>query len=394
MKDHRRKHLTLDERTDIQECLAKGISFKDIGKRIGKDQTTVSKEVKRHIKMHTNSFVKRQDICPKLLKAPFVCNGCQNRSRSCCHYPRQLYEAKSAQNDYEILLREAREGIALNKETFYRTEAVLSDAVRRGQHIYHAIEANGLTVSVPTVYRHIHKGYYSIANIDLPRAVKFKPRRPHNPEYVPKCVKTGRTYEEFQQYCADNDISTYVELDTVIGNVGGKTIMTVHFTAFNFMLGILLENKTAGEVALKFRQLKETLKRNGFSFHEVFPLFLTDNGGEFSCVNDIEDNPDEESSKLFFCNPNMPSEKPRIEKNHTLFRDIVPKGNSFDTFTQDTVSLIFSHVNAVKRKNFNGKSAYDLFCFSFSEKLALTLGISFVTPNDVIQSPSLFGVKR
>ena len=27
------KHMTLDDRIEIQECLAKGISFKDIGKR-------------------------------------------------------------------------------------------------------------------------------------------------------------------------------------------------------------------------------------------------------------------------------------------------------------------------------------------------------------------------
>lgn len=389
MKEHKGKHLTYDERVDIQECLAKGISFKDIGKRIAKDQTTISKEVKRHIKVHTNSFVTRQDVCPKLLKAPFVCNGCKNRSRSCCNYPRHLYEAKAAHSDYKALLSEAREGVALNKESFYRTEEILSNAVHRGQHLYHAIKANNLSIPVSTVYRYIHKGYYSIANIDLPRVVKFKPRRPHNPEYVPKCVRNGHTYAEFQEYCADNDINAYVELDTVIGAVGGKVIMTLHFTAFNFMLGILLENKTAGEVSSKIRRLKSTLKERGFSFWEIFPVILTDNGGEFSCVNDIEDNDGDASSKLFFCEPNMPSEKPRIEKNHTLFRDIVPKGSSFDSFTQETVNLIFSHVNAVKRSNFNGKSAYDLFCFSFSEQLASVLGISHVAPTEVVQTPLL-----
>ena len=55
----------------------------------------------------------------------------------------------------------------------------------------------------------------------------------------------------------------------------------------------------------------------------------------------------------------------------------------------DTVNLIFSHVNAVKRKNFNGKSAYDMFVFTFSEELAEVLGISYVPPEDVIQSPKL-----
>ena len=92
---------------------------------------------------------------------------------------------------------------------------------------------------------------------------------------------------------------------------------------------------------------------------------------------------------MFFCEPCAPHEKAEIEKNHTLFRDIVPSGSSFDTFTQETVDLIFSHVNAVKRKQFNGKSAYDMFSFSYSEVLASALGIAFIPPNQVVQSPKL-----
>jgi len=72
-----------------------------------------------------------------------------------------------------------------------------------------------------------------------------------------------------------------------------------------------------------------------------------------------------------------------------MFRDIVPKGTSFDNFTQDTVNLIFSHINAVKRKQFNGKSAYNMFTFYYSEALADTLGISFVPATAVVQSPKL-----
>jgi len=55
--------------------------------------------------------------------------------------------------------------------------------------------------------------------------------------------------------------------------------------------------------------------------------------------------------------------------NHTLFRDICPKGTSFDNFTQDTVDLIFSHVNSVARKKLNGKTPYELFHFTFGEKI-------------------------
>ena len=92
---------------------------------------------------------------------------------------------------------------------------------------------------------------------------------------------------------------------------------------------------------------------------------------------------------MFFCEPSASYEKPHIEKNHTLFRDIVPSGSSFDGFTQETVDLIFSHVNAIKRKQFNGKSAYDMFTFAYCAKLADTLGIKFIPANEVIQTPKL-----
>ena len=55
---------------------------------------------------------------------------------------------------------------------------------------------------------------------------------------------------------------------------------------------------------------------------------------------------------VFFCDPNAPYQKPHVENNHTLFRSIVPDGSSFDDLTQDTVNLIFSHVNAMLRKRF------------------------------------------
>ena len=390
MNEKKYKHLTQQDRIEIQECLNKGMSFKDIGKRIAKDQTTVSKEIKKHIKMFTNSYTTTDEICPKHLKAPFVCNGCTKRSSTSCHYPKRLYQAKEAQTEYKELLKEAREGIPLNKESFYETEAAISEAVRRGQHIYHIIQSNRFPTSKTSIYRHINKGYYSISNIDLPRAVKFKPRHSKQSEFVPKWAKEGRTYNDFLQFLEQNGSPEYAELDSVIGHVGGKIIVTLHFNAFDFMVGLLCENKTAAATATKINDLKEHLKSCGFSFGDLFPILLTDNGGEFSCVNEIERDQDGlQETRIFFCDPNAPFEKPHIEKNHTLFRDIVPKGSSFDNFSQETVNLIFSHVNAVKRKQFNGKSAYDLFSFSYSSELAAALGISFVDPKNVIQSPLL-----
>ena len=78
-----------------------------------------------------------------------------------------------------------------------------------------------------------------------------------------------------------------------------------------------------------------------------------------------------------------------IEKNHILFRDIIPKGSSFDSFTQETVNLFFPHVNFVKRKSLNGKSSFEMFSFLYSDALANLLGIKQIHHDDVIQSTVL-----
>lgn len=384
------KHMTLDDRVVIQEGLALGMTFKAIAEQIGKSPSTVSREVKAHMHEHRSGYSRIDGVCPRLEKAPFVCNGCPKKSHSGCRLVRRLYNAKTAQAEYEALLSEAREGIPLNKESFYETEKIISDAVRCGQHVYHAIQANNLPVSTSTVYNYIKKGYYSISPLDLPRAVKFKPRHKKYVESVPYAAKKGRKYEDYLNFIEDNPDISVVQFDTVVGKPGGKVIMTIHFVNWDFMAGVLLDNKTAAEASEKIKLLKAKLSAANVRFGDIIPVILTDNGGEFSNVIAFEQNENgDDETRMFFCEPNASYEKPHIEKNHTLFRDIVPKGSSFDDFTQETVNLIFSHVNGVKRKQFNGKSAYEMFTFAYSAELAELFGVKYVPATEVVQTPKL-----
>lgn len=391
------KHMTLDDRLEIQECLNHGMTFKAIAERIGKDQTTISKEVKKHLivnptkinNLNSDGSPKEPSICPKLLKAPFVCNPC-NKRHTHCTFRKQLYHAKSAQVEYEKLLVEAREGIPLNKESFYEMDSVISGGIKRGQHLYHIMQTNNLGISKSSIYRHLHKGYLSVSKIDFPRVVKFKARKQHKGEYIPKLAKVGRTYDDFLSYIDENNLSSWVEMDTVIGRIGGKVILTLHFTFCNFMVGLLLDNKTADEVSRKILALKTRFSANDCRFGDIFLLVLTDNGGEFGNIAAIEnDLAGKQECSLYFCDPMQSSQKPYIEKNHTLFRDIVPKGQSFDNFTQETVSMIFSHINSVKRKSLNGKTPFEVFSFTFGEKIAALLNIAPIAATEVIQSPKL-----
>jgi IS30 family transposase len=301
-----------------------------------------------------------------------------------------LYNAKTAHAAYESLLSEAREGIPLNKEKFYEVDSIIAGGIKKGQHLYHIMQTNDLGVSKSTVYRHLKRGYLSVSPMDFPRVVKFKRRRKQQEQYVPKAAKVGRTYADFLSYIEQEGVSTWVEMDTVIGRIGGKTIMTIDFTFCNFMPAFLLPDKTALSVRERILSLKEYFTNNGIHFGDIIPLVITDNGGEFSDIFAFEnDSCGRKETALFFCDPMQSSQKPKVEKNHTLFRDIVPKGTSFDAFTQDTVNTIFSHVNSIKRKSLNGKSAYDVFSFTFGEDVARLFGIYPVPASDVIQSPAL-----
>lgn len=392
--------MTLETRIEIQGCLDHGMTFKAIGSRIGKDQTTISKEVKKHITVRATNCIKRNEQgeelphepCPLLLKAPFVCNPCSKRIYG-CRKDKQFYLANQAQQSYKATLSEVRTGVSLNRQAFYDNDRIISNGVKEGQHLYHILQTHNLGVSKSSIYRYVNKGYLSISAIDLPRMVKFKPRKKQYAPYVPVALKIGRCYEDFGAYCDQNNVCSWVEMDTVIGRVGGKCILTFDFTFCNFMFGLLLDNKTAAEVSAKIIALKKRMAAAHLCFGSLFPVVLTDNGGEFADVFTVETGlNDIKETSLFFCDPNKAYQKPHVEKNHTLFRDILPKGCSFDDLEQDTVDLIFSHVNSVKRKQLNGKSPFELFAFAFGQEATKALGISFVEPDQVVQSPRLLSL--
>lgn len=106
-------------------------------------------------------------------------------------------------------------------------------------------------------------------------------------------------------------------MDTVIGRQGGKVILTLLFTICNFMVGILLDSKSALAVSQKFRHLREKFAAAQTPFEQLFPLILTDNGGEFANIHSIECNAaGTRETHLFFCDTMKSSQKPRVEKTY------------------------------------------------------------------------------
>ena len=103
------KHLSFNDRLEIEKGLTENLSFKKIGIIIEKDCTTISKEIKNHVIFKNIGAVGRpffdciyrcncpykikgtkcnqklcnyykKETCAKLNKPPYVCNGCAKRN--------------------------------------------------------------------------------------------------------------------------------------------------------------------------------------------------------------------------------------------------------------------------------------------------------------------------
>ena len=364
-----KNHITKSQRNHIQDCLDTGATFKHIARRISKDPTTVSREVKRNLSVHTSN--KGEKPCVRLLCSPFVCNACEKLHKY-CGFRKQTYNAKDAEEKYRKLLVEAREGVYVDEEKFRESAELVAKAIERGQHVYHIATTNDLGFSVSSTYRHIHKNNIKVNHCRLPRMVKFKTRKQTRAAYVPKNLKVGRSFSDFTALSPES----YFEMDTVIGTIGGKTLLTFCDPRTGFAFGRLLNKNTASEVVEKLTAIVNQ------DFRTAFPVLLTDNGGEFAKVLEMENL----GIRMFFCDPLQSWQKPHVEKMHTMLRDTLPKGTSFDNLTQEKVNTIFSHMNSVARKGIKGKTPYEIFTFSYGADFATHLGITKIATDAVIQS--------
>ncbi len=102
------------------------------------------------------------------------------------------------------------------------------------------------TVSEKTVCRYINGGLLSTKRHNLPRACMIKPRKGKGVEHrVDKTCRVGRTWDDYLKFVEEHPGVRVVEMDTVEGVKGGKVLLTLIFTPFNFMLAFLSDAKTS-----------------------------------------------------------------------------------------------------------------------------------------------------
>ena len=184
----------------------------------------------------------------------------------------------------------------------------------------------------------------------------------------------GRTYDDYLSFLGLNFGVQPVEIDTVLGSVGGRVLFTMMFPC-GLMLAFLRDAKTSQTTTRIFNMLQDLAGLEFFM--RLFPVVLCDSGPEFSDPKMIEffrvdprHNPHrlERRTHVFFCDPYRSSQKPHVERNHEEIRRVLRKGASFDMLRQDDVDRMLSHVNSCPRPSLGGRTPYDEFVSFHGER--------------------------
>ena len=110
MNEHNQKHLTLSDRTYIEQELLQKSTFSSIGKNLHKNPTTISKEVKRYRKSVPAKYSYRGYICKHytdcdLMSKELKCPSYQKDSHYCAYYCKKCYRRNATEDCVETLMQ-------------------------------------------------------------------------------------------------------------------------------------------------------------------------------------------------------------------------------------------------------------------------------------------------
>lgn len=415
-------HLTLEERRIILAGITNGSTKAAIAQTIGKDKSTVGKEIKLHrslthkckMPLECNHYRKcvygRQCTpdcpeyspfrCSRRDRSPGACNGCSNWSH--CRFDKYQYCPEDAHLDYRTTLIDSREGVNLTVAEAKQMADIIAPLLKQGQSPYQIITNHPeLGISEKTLYNYIENGIFQeiagITVLDLRRQVSRKLPKKKAVSYKKRADRKylqGRTYKDYKAYLSDAPEVFITQMDTVYNNeTTGPFLQTFKFVRTGLLFALYRNEKNAASMK-EGVDILESILGTGL-FRKYVHVLLTDRGTEFSAAEAMETSSDgTRRTRVFFCDPMQSGQKGTLENKHIELRYILPKSTDLRALglnSQPDLNLILSHVNSSPCEALGNKSPLELTEFMYPdlyEKL-LAFGIRKIEKDQVILKPYL-----
>lgn len=413
-------HLTVQERIIIEKGIENGSTKAAIALTIGKDKSTVGKEIKKHRELVHKSSYKincanmkncshnhvcdncadfKPFTCNRRDRSPGACNGCSKYTY--CRYDKYRYKADFSHKKYREDLVDSRTGINMSYEECKAMADIIVPFIKAGHSPYHIVTNHPeLNISEKTLYSYIENGIFrefGLLDIDLRIKTKRKITKKASNKYKKREDKkylNGRTYDDFINYTAENKNLSVVEMDTVYNNGStGPFMQTFKFLDYSFMFIVYQEEKTAKSMVEGVDLLEKILGEDLFS--EEVAIIKTDRGSEFCDAEGFEKEENESRrTRIFYCDPMASGQKGSLENNHKEIRYICPKENDLKDLglnSQEKANLIVSHINSQSKEHLKGKSPLEVMEFmnpALYQKFK-DFGIERINKDNIVLKPYL-----
>lgn len=314
------KHLSADERDRIAELHARHEKVSSIARDIGRDKSTVSRELARNGRHGRYGALKAQERADERRKA--------------CRPKRRL--------DDPALAREVRSRIV---DDHWSPEQI--DGRLR-------LERGRCVVSFATIYRAVNEG-----RMDAPGARGSEPVRRHLRRKGKKArrgreetrgrIRVSHGISERPAEAGERSRLGDWEDDTVVGP-GGACLVGIVDRASRLLVGGKAGAHTAEAVGRV-----EVASLRGRPLETVTP----DRGKEFA--NHAQVSEALGGVQFYFCEPHHPWQKPSVENTNGLIREFFPKGTDFSKVTDEEVQHVFDMINDRPRKVLGFRTANEVY---------------------------------
>ena len=415
-------HLTLEDRRIILTGITNGSTKTAIAQTIGKDKSTVGKEIKLHRTLSHKCSLPLECInyrkcaferkctpdcseyepfrCSRRDRSPGACNGCSNWKY--CRFDKYQYCPEDAQMDYRTTLVDSRQGVNMTVQEAKKMAETIGPLLRQGQSPYQIVTTHPeLGISEKTLYNYIEGDvFHEVAGItvmDLRRQVSRKISKKKSKGYKKRTDRKylqGRTHKDCCLYMAENPNAFMTQMDTVYNDeTEGPFVQTFKFIGPGVLFAVYQETKTALSMKQGVDLLEKILGRE--VFRKYVNILLTDRGSEFSAAEAMETSADgTRRTRVFYCDPMQSGQKGSLENKHIELHYILPKGTDLRKLglvDQDSLNLVISHVDSVPVEKLGGKSPLDVAEFMYHdlyEKL-ISFGIQKIEKDRIILKPYL-----
>lgn len=319
------RHISLEERERLYSLKGQGFSLRDIGKKLRRSQSSLTRELQRNIK-YGNEYINNEYLPCKAQK---------------------LAEKRATKQRYKAPLKNP--SIFLYVRKHLRDDGWSPEVIAGKLRLEHP----GLSICHETIYQYIYSKRVKTRGMHLEQylVLRRKKRMKHNGRNVHRHSKIAEAVSIDLRPRSINRRKTigHWETDNIIGRVTDKTALSV-----------TVERKTRFTIITKLKdrtaQTKAEVLINRLQNYPIKTM-TADNGSENTRHLHIAK---ELKLSMYFCHAYHSWEKGTVENTNGRIRRFIPKGVSIDLLSDAYIETLEDKLNNTPRKCLLFQTPYEM----------------------------------